>query len=283
MDQNNETYGVVEARGISSGPPHIHPSVVASAEQLIKEARPEPAVAQAAAPRVLVVDDSGINQKVAVLLLAKLGVKADTAGNGLEALAAIERVPYALVLMDCHMPEMDGLAACRELRRLEGGRRHLPVVAMTASEAGDLKVCLDAGMDAALPKPVRPADLENALRAWTAPVSQDAMRRLSQTTGGDPDLLAVLAAEFEQSGKALTSVIREASAAADRGALALAAHALKGSCLIFGARHLANICSRLESMTEAGQALSCGAFVDALVEEFERVRKALTAGAFRPA
>ena len=136
MDQNNETYGVVEARGISSGPPHIHPSVVASAEQLIKEARPEPAVAQAAAPRVLVVDDSGINQKVAVLLLAKLGVKADTAGNGLEALAAIERVPYALVLMDCHMPEMDGLAACRELRRLEGGRRHLPVVAMTASEAG---------------------------------------------------------------------------------------------------------------------------------------------------
>ena len=252
MDQNSATYDSAATREGSAGFLYVEPAV--------------------AALRVLVVDDSEVNRK-----LAKLGVKADTAANGLEALAAIERVPYCLVLMDCHMPEMDGLSATRELRRQEGGGRRLPVVAMTAGAGEDLKACLEAGMDACLPKPFRRADLENVVQAWAAPVSPEAVRRISETLGGDPMALAALVQEFSESGAALTAVIRAAAVEADRGGLSLAAHALKGACLNFGARHLAYLCARMEGMSAAGQVLGSTAFADAAASEFERVRKALEA------
>lgn len=257
MEQNSATYSPAGTREGAVGFLHVEPAP--------------------SALRVLVVDDSEINQKLAVIMLTHLGVKADTAGNGLEALAAIERVPYSLVLMDCHMPEMDGLTATRELRRLEGGGRRLPVVATTASAEDDWKSCLEAGMDASLPKPFRRADLENVLRTWTAPVSQDASRRILETMGGDPEAFSAVVAEFAQSGATLTDMIRSTAAAADRGGLSLAAHALKGACLSFGADPLAYLCSRLEGMTAAGQALACGPFADAAAQEFERVRRALEA------
>lgn len=232
--------------------------------------------------RVLVVDDCEANRKVAVMMLAKLGVRADTAGNGLEALEAVERVPYCLVLMDCHMPEMDGLAASRELRRREGGRRRLPVIAMTASMGEDIQACLDAGMDGSVAKPARLADLEKILRTWISPVSGEALRRVLDTMGDDPEVLGALVADFAQSGMALCSVMRTAVAEGDWKASSQAAHGLKGASLNFGAHPLAYLCSRLEGMTEAGQATACRAFSDAVAQEFERVRKALGALAATP-
>jgi signal transduction histidine kinase/CheY-like chemotaxis protein len=116
--------------------------------------------------RVLVVEDNIIGQRVAQLLLERLGFVVDVAKNGAEALEKIAANNYALALMDCQMPVMDGFEATKELRRREqeGGRRRLPVIALTANvQPSDVAACLDSGMDAYLSKPVRKEALHRAL------------------------------------------------------------------------------------------------------------------------
>jgi signal transduction histidine kinase/ActR/RegA family two-component response regulator len=116
---------------------------------------------------ILVVEDNPINQQVACGWIRKLGYRADVAANGFEALEALERIPYAAILMDCQMPEMDGFEATAAIRRREGMDRRTPVIAMTANAMqGDRERCLDAGMDDYIPKPVRLEDLDAALRRW---------------------------------------------------------------------------------------------------------------------
>ncbi len=117
--------------------------------------------------RVLLAEDNLVNQRVAERMLAKLGIEADVAASGLEALDALLGVSYDLVLMDCQMPEMDGFEASRRIRARERGSRRLPIVAMTANAmVGDRERCLEAGMDDYIPKPVRMDDLRRALARW---------------------------------------------------------------------------------------------------------------------
>ncbi len=131
--------------------------------------------------RVLVAEDNRINVMLATALLGKLGHRVDTVANGREALEALARAPYDLVLMDVHMPEMDGLEATKRIRHAEStGRRRgrLPVVALTASTLeGDRQICVDAGMDDFLAKPLNPEALRTVLSRYAAPTAQPAAKR----------------------------------------------------------------------------------------------------------
>ena len=120
--------------------------------------------------RILLVEDNTVNQKLALRLLSLMGYQADVAGNGIEAVEAVERQEYDLVLMDVQMPEMDGLEATRRIRAsLEGGPR---IVAMTANAMdGDREACLEAGMDDYVGKPIRVDELVTALAR--TPASSD--------------------------------------------------------------------------------------------------------------
>ncbi len=133
--------------------------------------------------RILVVDDHQVNQQLGVLMVERLAFRADVAGNGLEALEALSRIPYDLILMDCQMPEMDGYEATKKIREAESVRRetqekvspdaspltshHVPIIAVTANAMqGDREKCLQAGMDDYLSKPIRPEELSQILSKW---------------------------------------------------------------------------------------------------------------------
>jgi signal transduction histidine kinase/DNA-binding response OmpR family regulator len=125
-----------------------------------------------ASARFLIVEDNLVNQKVALLMIQKLGYHADIAGNGKEAVAALQQRPYDLVFMDQQMPEMDGLEATRVIRSSpDVFNTSVPIIAMTANALkGDRQICLDAGMDDYLSKPVTADKIKAMLDKWLLPV-----------------------------------------------------------------------------------------------------------------
>ena len=124
----------------------------------------DPEMGQKHPLRILLAEDNAVNQKLALRLLSRMGYRADVAGNGLEAIEAIDRQPYDVVLMDVQMPEMDGLEASRQIcARWPRGERPR-IVAMTANAMqGDREACLAAGMDDYVSKPIRVEALVGAL------------------------------------------------------------------------------------------------------------------------
>jgi CheY-like chemotaxis protein len=129
--------------------------------------------------RVLVAEDNVVNQKVAVRMIEKCGCQVDIAANGLEAIEALKQMKYDLVFMDCHMPEMDGYEATREIRRRETEGiidRHIPIVALTANAlVGDDEKCYAAGMDGYIAKPVKIEQIRALLQKWAPGASVGAM------------------------------------------------------------------------------------------------------------
>ncbi len=119
-------------------------------------------------PRVLLAEDNAVNLKVAVRMLEKMGCNVDIAVNGHEAVKACSRSTYAVILMDCQMPDLDGFAATRAIRLSEtGSDRHVPIIALTAHALpGDREQCLEAGMDDYLPKPIKAQELARVLARW---------------------------------------------------------------------------------------------------------------------
>jgi len=118
-------------------------------------------------PRILVVEDNALNQLVAEHVLARLGYQVDIVANGVEALAALSHGAYTAVLMDCHMPVMDGYEATREIRQHEDPSGRIPIIAMTASAmAEDRDRALAAGMDDYLSKPIAIQTLSDVLGRW---------------------------------------------------------------------------------------------------------------------
>jgi signal transduction histidine kinase/CheY-like chemotaxis protein len=253
-------------------------------------ARPRPLAAPAPALpqgrpglRILLADDNPVNQKVAVCQLRKLGYEADAVADGLEVLEALNRIPYDIVFMDCQMPQLDGYEATAAIRQREGDRRHTWIIAMTANAmTGDRELCLAAGMDDYVSKPVRSAELATVLeRARITPVgadaktpavdkeSLDALRALPGDEGGD--LLGELITLLVAHGPALLSSMESALERKDAHGLAEAAHSLKGSCAQFGAQRLVKLCAQLEAAGREALFEGARETLSTTEQEFHRV------------
>ena len=227
--------------------------------------------------RILLAEDVVLNQKFALLALEQLGYRADVAANGLEALAALERQPYDVVLMDVQMPELDGLEATRHIRSgmLQAGQPY--IIAMTANAMqGDREACLQAGMDDYVSKPVYLAELRAALeraaggRASSSALRQESLASLLERKGGS-ELVALFAEEVAR----YASGFRQALHAGDPRTLARLAHDLKGSSGYFGAERLAELCRRLEQMGRAAALEGAAPLLAETEREIVRVRQAL--------
>ena len=253
--------------------------------------------------KILLTEDNATNQKVALRLLARLGYSADVAGNGREALKALEKQPYDVALMDVQMPEMDGLEATRQITgRWSSGDRPY-IVAMTANALkGDRESFLAAGMDDYVSKPIRVRYLIEALERAAAArgigqlqasvvikaesqgptaeandvvfINLDHMRQLA---GGDDDFLAELIETFLEDGPELVSRMKTAVSLGDAAALRLSAHSLKSNAADFGAIALAEHCQELESMGKVEQLQGADEILAAAEGEFTQVQIALKA------
>ncbi|HEX2059931.1 MAG TPA: response regulator [Thermoanaerobaculia bacterium] len=227
----------------------------------------EPAVPERRAPaemrsdvRILVAEDNPVNQKVAVRQLQRLGFTADAVANGVEAVEAVSRGGYALVLMDVQMPDMDGFAAAREIRRREEDGAHVPIVALTANAlAGDRERCLAAGMDDYLSKPIDERELVRVLERFVAapaaapPVLDAAvLDTLREVAGGSDDFIRELAAIYVEDGRARVAEMRRAADANDAAGVAGAAHALKSSSGNVGAEEVRVLCAEVEAKAREG-------------------------------
>jgi two-component system, sensor histidine kinase len=245
---------------------------------------------------ILLVEDVQSNLEVGVGMLEALGCRVDTVSNGLDALEAHEKKTYDLVLIDCQMPVMDGYEATRRLRAREcqqavAGklRKRLTIIALTAhAMQGDRKVCLDAGMDDYLTKPVSLARLGEGLSHWlpaspsadVAPVedwivpaeragassaatesfltgfridtgSLDSIRALQSPE--NPDLLKRFIARYSEDGVCLIEAMHNGYVAGDATAVQGACHRLKSTSALLGAHLLAEHCSELESICREGR------------------------------
>lgn len=254
--------------------------------------------------RVLVAEDNLVNQKLAIAMLAKIGYAADVVDNGSEAVESTLAGQYDAVLMDCRMPGMDGYRAASEIRRRESPSRRMPIIAMTADAMeGDRDRCIQAGMDDYLAKPVRLDLLAATLERWTAPdwrsrpapppppsVAADRVPGDGQGSPLDPEIVAGLRELEEKRGAdristLITVFLRDAESHLERLRLAVSqkdgrtvaerAHTLTGSIGSLGATRMAGLCAHLEAMGTQGLLGEARMALDAIEDEFGKVRSAL--------
>jgi CheY-like chemotaxis protein/HPt (histidine-containing phosphotransfer) domain-containing protein len=252
--------------------------------------------------RILLAEDNVVNQKLALRLLEQMGYRADVAANGLEAVEAIERQPYDLVLMDVQMPEMDGFEASREIARRWPADRRPRIVAMTANAMqGDRELCLAAGMDDYVSKPIHVEELVAALErsagresdpirtgGSAASANQSrfaadkpprqvldhaAIEQLRKTMG--TAFLDELLSTFVEDSQDLVNTMRRALGEKDADSFRRAAHSLKSNAASFGAMTLSALAKDLEESAKSGSLDGASPRVERLAGECERVTRAL--------
>jgi signal transduction histidine kinase/CheY-like chemotaxis protein len=258
--------------------------------------------------QILLAEDDSVNQKLALLLLQKLGYRADVAGNGLEVLHALERQPYDVVLLDVQMPEMDGLEVARSICQKWPQEQRPYMIAVTAdSMQGDRGQCLNAGMDAYITKPVQIEELSMAISKSRSGFKSipAATASAPSTTGeqaieyisaeivpggidphilgkvremlGDnaPQLMADVIDLYLDDVQGLLAAMRTAVDEEDTRALQRAAHKLKSTSAVLGATALANSCGELERIGLAGTMADWHELVLEIETEYNRVKPAL--------
>ena len=244
--------------------------------------------------RVLVAEDSAVNQKVVQFQLRKLGCKVDSVLDGEEALLSIRKKSYDVILMDCQMPRLDGWETTRRIRQMEKGRvGRIWIIAMTAhSLVADRDRCMETGMDDYLSKPVRLDDLAAALGHCS--LSRQSARRDARHSPSDvvcrEKISSFRQLEDESGTAVLVSVIdlfiertppmfkeiRRAVLSNDATRIARLAHTIKGSCSNFGAHRMKAACELLEAAASGdGNPAGMVGMLDEIEREFGLVRDAL--------
>ena len=217
---------------------------------------------------ILVAEDNDINQKVIRQQLTLLGYAADIANDGREALKRKQSCKYGLLLTDLHMPEMDGFELAKEIRAAESGRKHMPIVALTANALkGEREHCLAAGMDEYLSKPVQLEDLRRILEKYlpggeaaaavepvraalassaeaaAAPVN---VHVLEELVGDDAETIREMLLDFRASAEKIAAELHAAYQAGQLTAAGALAHKLKSSARSVGALALGELCAAME-------------------------------------
>jgi CheY-like chemotaxis protein len=243
--------------------------------------------------QILLAEDNAVNQMVALRLLERLGYTADVASNGLEAIEAIERRRYDVVLMDVQMPELDGLDASRRICERWPDTRPR-IIAMTANALPeDREACFAAGMDDYVAKPIRPDVLAEALKrvrptgADAAPPAANAHGLLDgaaleslRELGGD-DFLVEVIDTFLADVPTLLATLRHALEVGDAAGVRRAAHTLKSNGATLGATEFAEVCRALELQAKDGRLTEAPALVARIEEARGSLERALEA--LRPA
>jgi two-component system sensor histidine kinase/response regulator len=248
---------------------------------------------------ILLVEDNKMNQLVGSKVLAKLGFHFDIADHGGEAVSAILAGSYDAILMDCQMPVMDGYEATAEIRRIEGSARHTPIIAMTAAAMdGDREVCLAAGMDDYLTKPVRPDAVATVLARWVAapvpvagdedeagappdvgaanPLDQTQIELLRSLDDGDGAVLGEIVDQYLTQTAEGRGELHRVVGEGDSHALERAAHTLRGASANIGASGLAAICAEMEMEGRSERLDGAVGLMEQFDAEFSRVRDALS-------
>lgn len=253
---------------------------------------------------VLVADDFEFNRRVLTMQLGKLGLEAETAAGGQEAVEMFSQKDYALVLMDCRMPGMDGFQAAAAIRRLEAGKnRHTPIIAVTAGATPEEKErSLAAGMDDYIIKPVLLDALSGTLARWlpgavkngrqvlgdafaeTAAASRDILpsfvpeekkAELLQTVGADPALLSRVLAAFLRDMPEKLAALEAALKEKDAPRARLLSHGMKSSGQFVGAASFAALCGEMEEKAVAGALDGAGELAEKIRRELVKIQKEL--------
>ncbi|MBA4393679.1 MAG: hypothetical protein C0407_09020 [Desulfobacca sp.] len=253
--------------------------------------------------RILVAEDNPTNQAVAVGILKKLGYQADVAANGLEAVRALQKITYDVVLMDCQMPEMDGFEATRAIREEDSAvlNPRIPIIALTAHALkGDREKCLNAGMDDYLTKPVSPQELEMALDRWLADnlssnqaglqagtiSALDSLQveeikavfneeELMERLMGDKDLAQLVLTGFLEDIPIQIQKLRGQLEEGQSLGVGKQAHTIKGAAANVGANSLREVAFELEQAGKEEKVDQLPGMVARLEDEFRRVKSAL--------
>jgi two-component system sensor histidine kinase/response regulator len=278
-----------------------------AAAQTVSASTPAPSL-PALHSRVLLAEDNPVNQQVALGMLKRLGCQATVVAHGGQALEALQHNPYDVVLMDCQMPEMDGFAATRAIRasKAKATQPPIPIIALTANAMqGDREQCLAAGMDDYLSKPFTLEQLYAVLARWQP---QQAASQRPQAlvarpiaaaeahvepappgasvidpqswhdlwiTTDDPETFAAILCTYLSEAPALLNTLQQAVASDDPLAMQGAAHSLKSSSAVLGARKLATLCQALETLGRSRTTAHVITILTRLTTEYEAVCKAV--------
>ncbi|NCC50151.1 MAG: response regulator [Spartobacteria bacterium] len=247
--------------------------------------------------RILLVEDNNINQLVALGILESLGVTADTVSNGREAVKACAATAYDLVFMDVQMPEMDGYAATREIRRAGSAalNHDVPIVAMTAhAMRGDREQCIAAGMNDYIPKPIEPHRLAAALTRWLPGAKEKGLDEEEDSQEAEADTI------FDQAGfmarvrgnsalaeKVMTAFLEDMPRqldelerlldAGDRGAAEIRAHTIKGASATVGGMAMSGVALTIEQAARAANLAEAKRHLPDLLSRFNQLKNECSA------